>query len=344
LTLDWTFSFLSVKPEIRHKPEILQVYSYRDGKLQMTAIHVDLGILEQLQPLMILISYIAFFPERDFVKIKLRTSGTREYAVHFLDKRFINRDVLGVLSVTEFNLAPNEQPFEHWGYEETMAEYIFEYYFDLLKNPDHAQELNEFPKWINDQVADFYLDWMEDKRNRPAETLRQLSTSEKSLSQMDQTWDIQLLNEYGGPITELLSFIDNNAFVYSDENETMVQNLTSMSLTALKMLIDQQGGWNIEYLKGKLANEMGFQYTFFLKFLIKNVRYLLVMNSSLYDPVNEQCLQIFRGNELRLLEHIAGHIKLYADYFTEEGQLVSPEHQSNLQKFILDGVKRFWSD
>jgi hypothetical protein len=337
VTLDWTFSFLRFQadgiPEQQFTPKIIQIMAYRDGKLQMHATPAHMDLLSQMQPLMMLLSYIAYFPDRDFVKIKLRTA-TNQYAFHFLDKRYLDQHKLGVLSVSEFDI---NTAFEHWGYEETMAEYIFEYFWDSEKS--QPTELADFKEWINDQVADFYLDWLEAKNNSAAKSLREITTSEKILSEMEQTWDIQLINEYGAPITEVLSFIDSEAFVYEDEQEMLHQNLASMSLTALKILIDQQGGWNIDYLKGKLGNEMGFQYTLFKKFSIKDVRYLLIMNTSIYDPDKNECLQIFRGNEYPLLEAVAGRIKLHSDLFTMNGQLGKREDQAKVQNIVIDCVK-----
>lgn len=337
MVLDWTFSFLSVS-KTNPKPEIFRIASFRDGNLQLMATPKDIDIISQMEPLLSRLSYIAFFPEKDFVKIKLRMEQNH-YAVHFLDKRFVDQNVLGVLSVTEFEV---DSPFEYWGYEETMAEYIFEYFKDINQYSEKTEELKEFPTWIKIQVSDFYLDWLEAKKNRTAESFHQIATSEKILSQMEQTWDIQLINEYGAPILDMISFIDGEAFVYQDENEIMSQNLTSMSLTALKIVIDKQGGWNIDYLKGKLGNEMGFQYTFFKKFMIMNIRYFLIMNSSLYDYEKQECIQIFRGNEFELMDYIAGRIKLTAELFDLNGQLIDPKAHDRLKGIIVDAASEFF--
>jgi len=111
MVLDWTFSFLSVSKE-NLKPEICRIASFRDGNLQLMALPKDTDILSQMEPLLSLLAYIAFFPDRDFVKIKLRTDHN-QYAVHFLDKRFVDNGILGVLSVTEFDV---DSAFEFWGY------------------------------------------------------------------------------------------------------------------------------------------------------------------------------------------------------------------------------------
>ncbi len=181
-----------------------------------------------------------------------------------------------------------------------MAEYTFEYYQDLLLLEDKTEEerWNLLYDWLIPQMENFYLDWGVAKKDFDAakskhsrveladvfaqmasanhdslqgkKVLETLSSTVKSKPTDDTTngpeqwWDIQLINEFGQPLTDLISFIDGDAFILNDDTQMVSQNLESMSLSALKILIEQQGGkWFITYMKMRLRNEMGYQYTFF---------------------------------------------------------------------------------
>ena len=169
-------------------------------------------------------------------------------------------------------------------------------------------------------------------------TLKNIPDQEKIF---EQWWDLQLINEYGAPLTDMISFIDDNAFFLTDENEVISQSLESMSISALKILIDQHAGWNIRYLKNHLNNNMGFSYTFFEKFTIRGVRYLLLMNSSLYHIEKEQCIQMFRGNEFTILQRLADKLAMHTLFFNDEGQ-IEQSHKPEIHKLILDFINEVY--
>jgi hypothetical protein len=350
MPLDWTFSFMRVPPDFRtnpdavKKPEIMLIASYHDGKPGWYAgpyYHEE--ILQQMESALMLLTYIAFFPGKDFIKVKLRTS-TQQYALHFLDKRFLDHGLLACFSVSEYG---EENPFESWGVEEMMSEYIFEYFFSVrYKSDPEPYDFQSFHHWLTDQVADFFLDREEGKQEKKipvpnpniVQEYETLSKSESD-SQTEHWWDIQLINDYGQPLTSMISFIDKLSFEMASEQEEITQSLESMSLAALKIILDQQGAeWSIEYLKSRLHNEMGFQYTFFKKFLVNDGNYLLIMNSSIYNYDNQQCLQIFKGNEQDLLLNIAKRLKLRSDLFAANSMLVDLSLEKEVLKVILDCV------
>ena len=76
---------------------------------------------------------------------------------------------------------------------------------------------------------------------------------------------------------DVISFIDKESVFTPDESET-ARSLESMSISALKILIDQQSGWNINYIKNRLENEMGYSYVLFDKFDVRGIKYLIIMN------------------------------------------------------------------
>lgn len=410
MTLLWTFSFITIDTNKQIPPEILRSYSFQDGKL-ISGVSIEKDLL--------LISYIAFFPEKDFTKIKLGLGEySHQYTIHFLDKRFVTeKSILGCLTVKEYNVP---DPYESWGTEEIMGNYVFEYYQDLVSMgiPDEPSldssistpliVWDQFTDWLVPQISDFYKDWVEAKKKHLADHVQRhradlfsqfsainsvqkeqqdharqfflhtLQTRTQNSGLLDPTknsdssktddlhalppeiqnalgemvsaenkfehwWDIQLINEYGQPIADTLSFINGEAFLM-DEELKFSQNLESMSLSALKILLDQQGGtWVIRYLKMSLPNEMGFQYCFFNTFKIGPVNYLLIMNSAIYNIEQSECLQIIRGNEIVLLEKITSEILHHQDLFTTDGLLKDPQNSKLLHHIIIKLAQSLFS-
>ena len=343
MTLDWTFSMVHV---LEGNPTVDLVCSFRDGRSHLLATPQSFPeVIGQMDSVMQLLSYIAYFPNKDFTKIKLDTSGN-QFAIHFLDKRWLksNKGFLGILSVSEFNV---DDPFEMWGVEEIMANYIFEYYQDMSIFTDDAKiSLQKFQDWLSIEVKSFYKDWNEAKlphlETKKGPILHSSTDSplpsEKS-PLYEHWWDLQLINEYGQPLSEVISFIDKDAFLIPEESENIARSLESMSISALKILIDQQSGWNICYLKNRLANEMGFSYVFFEKFAVRDVKYLLIMNSSWYSLKEDVCVQRFRGNEFDLLLKLCEKLQMHTLFFTKQGQLET-SNKELIQKIILNTVQK----
>ena len=337
MTLDWTFTFVRIA-DLKNKPEIELLCTFHNGRTQIIATqNNNQSNIKQMENIMMLLSYITFFPGKNFTKIKLETSGNR-YAVHFLDKRYLSTDgFLGILSVSEYD---NINVYSGWGVEEMMSEYIFDYYHELSK--EGLNKIPEFQKWLESQIMDFYIDWADSKKEFLAEPQRKNIKIDKTQKKFEEWRDIQLINEYGQPLTDLISFIDDKPFLFYDESEAIAQNLESMSLSALKILIDQQGSWNIRYLKMRQRNLMGFQYIFFEKFEIRGIKYLLIMNSALYDIDKGVCLQAFRGDEIGILENISNKLQQDGNaFFMENGQLKF-ENKKHVQLLILKNFRSLY--
>jgi len=379
MTLIWTFSFLHLDATKEGPPQIMKTFSFQDGKPT---------IAEPIDKYLILLHYIAFFPDKDFSKIKLGLGEhSSQYLVHFLDKRFLSNKYLCIFTVNEFNVA---EPFEYWGFDETMAEYIFEYTQDVLKTSDSVEAgWSDIGAFLEIQVADFYIDWSNAKntydqqrshqaRSGLASTFSQIIASqaaapkprfewpskkekestldvvkplanpsflhtptENSIQRIEQWWDIQLINEFGFPLTDLLSFIEDESFRFDDEMQKISQNLESMSISALKIMLEQQAGnWAIRFLKLRLPNEMGFQYIFFNTFTIQKVNYLLIMNCANFDTQDQLCLQIIHGNEVFILDKITTELLANENLFTPEGKLVRIDDQSKLESLIITAAKK----
>ncbi len=316
--------------------------SFRNGKAQLLATRENFPeVIKQMESVITLLSYIAFFPNKDFTKIKLDTSGNH-YAIHFLDKRYIDQGFLGIISVSEYDTPVT---YDIWGVEEMMAEFVFDYYTDLKQSVENESiNLQEFNNWLSIEIKEFYVEWYDAKKEFRASSSEKKEITHdgtKAPKSFEQWWDLQLINEYGAPLTDMISYIDDVAFFVTDEAEQNTQSLESMSLSALKILIDQQGGWNIKYLKNRLKNEMGYSYTFFCKFSVRDVRYLLIMNSAIYDLEAETCLQAFRGNEFDLLDLIASKLEHHTMFFTQNGQL-NLDHKKLIHQIILNYISNVY--
>ncbi len=338
--LDWTFSF--VRSSLEEKPIIEHLCSFRDGSAQFSADAQHLPeVIQQMDAMITLINYIAYFPNKNFTKIKLRTSSN-QFVIHFLDKRYLNSNFLGVFSVSEKD---EKETFETWGVEDIMAEFVFENFREMVKTTaETGFSFQDFEKWLAPEIKEFYSDWKIAKKKVSIPQKLDIGAVEASLvntnkkKKFEQWWDIQVINEYGLPLTDLISFIDEEAFVFDSEFDKIGQNLESMSISALKILIDTQGGWNINYLKNRLKNEMGYMYTFFEKFTVKDIKYLIIMNSAIFDYETDKCLQAFRGFEFRLLEDIASRF-CHLAFFSEQGQLGS-DNKALTQRIIMNAVNR----
>lgn len=339
MTLDWTFSFIEL---VDNRPKLQLVSSFRNGKAQLLATRQNFPeVINQMESVITLLTYIAYFPNKDFTKIKLDTSGNH-YAIHFLDKRYLEQGFLGIISVSEYDTPVT---YDFWGVEEMMAEFVFDYYSDLKQSlEDNTLNISDFQSWLSTEIKEFYVEWYDAKKEFRAtqSIIEPSSPKENNTAKLfEQWWDLQLINEYGAPLTDMISFIDDSSFFVAEEAEQTNQSLESMSLSALKILIDQQGGWNIKYLKNRLNNEMGYSYIFFCKFTVRDVRYLLIMNSAIYDLKTETCLQAFRGNEFALLDLIAGKMEHHTMFFTQNGQL-NLEHKDLIQQIILNYVSKVY--
>ncbi len=327
--------FVKINPDLKNTPKIDLLCTFHNGRTQIVAYQdINPNFIKQMENVIMLLIYIAFFPQKDFNKIRLEASGNR-FAVHFLDKRFLFEDgFLGIFSVNEYD---NVNIYSGPGTEEMMAEYIFDYYHDLSK--EGSIQIPEFQKWLESQILDFYVDWADSKKQFLADSQGKKIEINKTREIFEEWRDIQLINEYGQPLTDLISFINDKPFLFYDESEAIAQNLESMSLSALKLLIDQQGGWDIRYIKMRQRNLMGFQYVFFENFEIRGIKYLLILNSALYDINTGVCLQVFRGDEISILENISNKLQQDGNaFFMDNGQLKS-ENKKKVQDLILKNFR-----
>lgn len=334
MTLDWNFSFVKINDG---NPHILFSCHFQNGEFHFFLTpEKNPEVILQMKSVMTLLTYIAFFPNKDFTKIKLKTEKN-QFAIHYLDKRFLDEDFLGIFSVTEYD---TNTMFEFWGVEELFAEFIFDYFYER-ENPLELDKIkiDEILEWMKPEINDFYLDWLRAKQGyfSSSQNVKTLANKPNQEKIFEQWWDLQLIDEIGSPIIDLISYIDDQHFFLQDENEQIQQSLESMSISALKILIDQQEGWNIQYLKNRLRNEMGFSYVFFQKFEIMDKKYLLVMNSNIYHFTKDKCIQMFRGNEFNILQGLSAQLIENGISSDDSGQITRAKRLS-IRDFIIQYI------
>jgi len=335
--IQWSFYFTKVSTESYKHPKIIYMAIFRDGKFHLSKVNPN---SPEIVKYMQFLSYITFFPDKNFVKVKFR-DHVGQFSVHFLDKTFLEKGFIGCFSVIE-----NDTPktFETWGVEEMMGKYAFEYFYEEVM--DKTEDYSEFLHWLNDQVQMFYDDWQEAQQAflAPNKQKKEPTTekSKKKSSGHSVQAKISIINEYGQPLVDLISFTNNIPLIHGTADDKANQNLESMSLTALKTLIETQGkDLEIEYLKQALTLDMGHQFIFFKKITIKNIGYAHTLTSAQYDFEKKEFTPVLTGKEIPLLHAIGHHLKINASLLSSRGLLKHPEDQKIVHQFMIEAVKKF---
>jgi len=90
VTLIWSFNFISLDPEFK----VIFEKTFENGEL-----------IEEKKndKKLILANYLALFPNRDILRIKLGSSQTSLYTIYLFDKRFKDKNFIGIFSLSEKN-------------------------------------------------------------------------------------------------------------------------------------------------------------------------------------------------------------------------------------------------
>ena len=341
--LNWTFNFLRINQEDKGDPEVQLSIAYSEGQRTFYACKSNNSeILHQIKDAMTLISYIAFFPNKNYSKIVLKTESNT-YAVHYIDKRFLDKNFLGCFSVRESEV---DNPFETWGVEEMMAEYIFQYFYEeIFTKFKEFEDTAEFLGFVDGQVSEFYMDWYDAREISLIKKSHKLEKNKiKDVSKKyENWWDIQIIDQYGAPITNQINFIDKKAFTFQDDDEEIKQNFNSMSISALRTLLKHQGAhFNIHYIKERLENQMGHGYCFFKPFSHDEKHFMLIMNTAQYNIEKGICEEIFSGNEKNSINNIASRLKLNlraGKMNITSGIVNEKEAEEKFRKILLEEIQ-----
>lgn len=175
LELIWTFDYIKIDKELT----VASSRQYKNGKY--------VGEVDAQEKLMLL-SYLALFPNKDIARIKLDTSQNSLYTIFYLDKRFTDKNFIGVFSFSEYN---SSKPFI-WGKEDEIMHEIFDSFHEKFpdmfsKSGEYSLDmLNEYYIMMDLKINTFYEEWQkakekfygkkeQDIRHQLADTFSQVS-------------------------------------------------------------------------------------------------------------------------------------------------------------------------
>ncbi|MHA1340744.1 MAG: hypothetical protein ACTSRZ_11665 [Promethearchaeota archaeon] len=175
--LIWTFDYIKVDKKL----EVATSRVYKNGEY--------IGEVDAREKLMLL-SYLALFPGKDIIQIKLGTSQNSLYTILYFTKKYKEKGLIGCFSFSEFN---TNTPFI-WGKEYKIMEEVFDKFYETFSNLFSSSEgytldaLNNYFKWMDEIIKDYYERWLVAKnkfyskkeqliRHELAETFSKLSES-----------------------------------------------------------------------------------------------------------------------------------------------------------------------
>lgn len=109
----------------------------------------------------IFLNYIALFPNKDIVRIKLGLNDAFLYSFYYVDKRFKDLGFIGIFGASEYN---ENEPYD-WPETEIIAKNIFANFFKRLIAGKMltVEENAEFLKWLDEQILECFYFFKEQK-------------------------------------------------------------------------------------------------------------------------------------------------------------------------------------
>lgn len=145
-----------------------------------------------------------------------------------------------------------------------------------------------------------------------------LAQNDKHWLDLQRIWDFQLINQFGNPMTKVMSFINGEHREWGSEEEQNMQSLMGMSYSVLKSFVEQQK-LNLRNMKGRREN--GVEYLLFQTVVIGNISYLIIMTVANFDPKSNTYVDLLKGDEEEVLHKIAEELIAKKDeFFDEKGE------------------------
>ncbi len=330
LMLIWTFDFLKRDQTVQGGQKILHSRTYVDGVYSDKFKDKDKNTL--------FLAYLTLFPGKEIVKIRLIPPDSNEYVIHYLEKRFIDAGLIGVLTVQETN---TDKPFNTWGSEDLMAQYIFGYYFERVLTGElcTVQEILEFHKWLDEEIMEYYKEWIDEREKCFENEKRVVPINEESedrfWKEVDKFWEFQFINEFGFPITNVIRYKNEIKQQWGTEDEINFQNLESMTISVLKSILDQsKRKMIIDYFKVKLENELGYSYVFFKYITVESITVVLLLSIGYYNKRRLQMIQFFKGNERKVLDEIKKTIESNPEILGSPKRFIDDQNHKNIEQLI----------
>lgn len=369
---------------------------------------------------LMLVSYLALFPKKEIASIKLGTMQNSLYTLLYFDKRYKNKNFIGVFSFSEYN---TNEPFI-WGKEDQIMEEVFGKFHEVfpnlfLKNENYENEkMNNYFQWLNRRIEESFLEREIAKieyyqgrnkilQNNLADTfssiglketkieLKQLKRNnnieekigtlgidmvnrtiaiDNSFQEVDKIisnelksfqndlqdepinvipisqekekdisryWEIQLINSFGQPLTEIIK-INDGKFLESNDEDFTNQGLEAMSYSVLKTLVEMKH-LNLKHIKASLPTEKGFEYIFFQDINLKNSHLLIIMSVMNYNKILCHYEDKIMGGERNVLEKIDNRISQHADWFNDN-TYVSEEIETYVMNIFYEECGKFFKE
>ena len=170
-----------------------------------------------------------------------------------------------------------------------------------------------------------------------------LSKTDSKWLDLQRKWEIQLINTYGNPLTEVLTFINGEHIDENSEERQNKQTLEGMTYSVLKSFVDQQ---NLHLINMKSRTIAGIEYILFKTVKFGDMSYLLILNVNNYDPQNCANVDLLKGDEKEALDNIAAElIENHDQYFdTKSGNKATKldhEIESLIYRHCRSQFKKF---
>jgi hypothetical protein len=132
-----------------------------------------------------------------------------------------------------------------------------------------------------------------------------LSKTDSKWMELHRRWEIQLINTYGNPLTEVLTFINGEHIAENSEERQNRQTLEGMTYSVLKSFVEQQ---KLTLINMKSRTPAGMEYILFKTVKVGDMSYLLILNVNNHDPQTSTNVDLLKGDEGEVLENIANEL------------------------------------
>ncbi len=155
---------------------------------------------------------------------------------------------------------------------------------------------------------------------------------------VDRLWDFQLINEFGIPLTGVMSFENGEQKEWGSQEQQNVQSLESMTISVLKSIITFQN-LNLREMKVELPDGEGYQTLLFHNFRQKNAAYIILMTVANFDRDEQKYIDLMFGDERKTARKIATALKEHPEWFGKDGCLADADKCEEIESLFYRECK-----
>jgi hypothetical protein len=356
VVLVWGLDFVKYDKEY----SIIFSRTYVDGEL----FNPEIDVKDPANSHEVLANFLTLFPKKDIESIKLDSNENILYNIIEFYKEFKALGFVGIFSIAEYD---TQQPFI-WKKAYNVRDIVFEKFYEMFPNFfmntgfEESDRTKPYFDWLDGIIKDLYYEWSisKDKFYSKHETLslnetnssididnaignqikitKNLNDTEKTSSKVSSSWEIQLINTYGNPVTPISRFQDGYYFA-PIEDDIFYQGIEAMSFSVLKNIVDMRS-MNLNHIKECLPDNSGYEYIIFET--IENKGLLLIMYVINYDLQTKMGLEIPMDDELKVLRKMAEEIS-QKDWF-DDGKLKDKKNTEDLIEIYRKHYMEFFNN